>query len=1065
MASAAPFALFDEIPPSGNLPEKDESRASKIKQRRVLYRNCCLIGTADYIAPEIFWSADLMSRRRERRLDRERSESYLRASRESMDSGRTTSEGEGIEEDDDDDEPPPDGPGLYGPEVDWWSMGVVLFEMVYKRMPFFSEKIAETMEMIKHHDHYFQLDPWVQCSTQLIDFMRRLITHSEKRIGYGSSNEVKKHDLFRGVNWNKPWEGEKVPFVPNLDSGPHLHAQESPGDLSLLQEEPSVLHSPANNEQIRASSTHLSQMWARESAAFPAFPNSVELSRAAAQEQAERDEEADRSEATITSSSPSAHKTENYDATATLSEVEQLWAGYDPTWIGFSYVPDKTAFTPVVEGVAPRHVSLPSPISSPDSMSNNSNYLYSPQAPPISSLPMVSTPCQSQITEEPQVPPLHLFSTPFHPSAAHNLHRRAIETASRVRSETVDVRPTFATPMRKTSTPNLSSHADRQQMMSNLQTPANPAFSRSVVPASPYPFPLASSIARPKKTPGPMRIPSTGLRRADLERARSASVDTGEGSDSRCSGGSNVKRDISEREAWKELKMAVMQSARKTKRDLVKDMWEERRRENPIQEALTRQRPTLTHAATDTMVRSSPSITQRRNSAIPAEMSKKTQGFGLGALSDALKGRRPNLPRFLSQHQSSQGSKPAPLKPMVSMTSPERPASIMSTSSASSSLLSQQEQSVSNTKSRLTLPNFWARAGDTAKLNKKKSTRQLLLKAQDRATPTKIASRSGSPLLTSFQNISLRDDISRLEGISPHSKVPPSSQAAIRASREHNSAARAMMSIDSDDSTMSLQTGTVVQQQDENRILSSPPKSALINQLRREEGTTRFAMKRRDSREMLSQYRQGINPDETMEEMETVVTQHTRVNLAARRGPKRVMSIQVLQPTTSNRSLGGLSGGGDHSLSSPSLPSFPDAFGGSFGNKKSLQDLRRASMVPLRQTNGADRADVAVPSKGGATGTGAGSGNAHQFRSLQHSRGSRANALPSSRLGILQDRARNSTYTKAESLLDAPPVKKTEVVGEMSMMSGLDWRYTSMQVNISQIEEKLERLKARLRED
>lgn len=147
LASAAPFSLFDEIPASASLPTENGIRTIKVRQRRILYRHCCLIGTADYIAPEVFWAADWMSRRR-MQLSSLPGNSTSGALDLSLGQSSETIAGE----DDEDDEPPPEGPGLYGPECDWWSLGVILFEMVYKRMPFFSDSIAETMEMIKHHE-------------------------------------------------------------------------------------------------------------------------------------------------------------------------------------------------------------------------------------------------------------------------------------------------------------------------------------------------------------------------------------------------------------------------------------------------------------------------------------------------------------------------------------------------------------------------------------------------------------------------------------------------------------------------------------------------------------------------------------------------------------------------------------------------------------------------------------------------------------------------------------------------------------------------------------------------
>ncbi|UZJ52780.1 hypothetical protein CBS101457_002100 [Exobasidium rhododendri] len=1127
LASAAPFTYFDLVPSSGNLPEADSSRVSKVRQRRVLNRHCCLIGTADYIAPEIFCAADLMSRKKERKVQREErgdaSTSLL-----SVEYSRSTDDvDEGEEEDDD--EPPPDGPGLYGPECDWWSLGVVLFEMVYKRMPFFSEKIAETMEMIKDHETYFRLDSWVRCSGDLQDLIRRLISQYEKRIGFTSSAEVKAHPLFRGVDWDDPWQGEPVPFVPNLDAAVGQGCN-SFGETSMWQQEPSILHSPQWKGN-RSNSTHLSRMWTGDPKDFPAFPNSVEYSRSmkveAIQEEAgshgdEQDEqdEADEDDSgvTVTYSSPSTRRAlERKQPTSKTMEIEKLWSKFDPTWIGFSYVPGQKMFEPVAEVVRAVLERMPSPISSPDSVTAGT-FLDSPQAS-FARLPMVSTPCKEYDSSIAPTPP-PVQSTPFHPSVAHNLRRRAMETASRVRSETVEheIYRGFATPLRKTSMPNMASQDDRQQMMSNLlQTPANPpsSSSRHNVPASPYPFPVAT-VARPRKTPAaaPARLPSSILERKDAERARSSSSGTGEGSDSRCSGGSNIKRDISEREAWKELQLAVVQSARKGRTEFVKELEERKMKKTlmmkkdnvPTSITTAKRRPLLPLAATDSVLDAVQThSTEGRRGEGPIELPKKappstssTSAFGLGALSGAFQGKRPNLTRFLSQNSETRVEKPTQ---GVGKVSPKRapsiasvsPASSVSSSSSSSSSpppeWNNKEKGVpsSTSQNRLVLPSFWNRHDERAKLNKKKSARQLLLKAQDLATPTKIASRSGSPLLTSFQNLSLTSESSNADIDVPSSRNRQESSFDRKSKSNSNGNGNGNingnlevigLTANANRSTTSLHS-SADNSSDYDQRYSSPPKSALIAQLKRDDMTSRQRMRRQDSTEMLSQYRKGINPDQTLESVDPTLTTNQSVNVnqtVSKRGPRRVRSIQILQPKISNRNLTGLRGGGEEevfsAVSSPSIPSFPDAFGGDVESEKhNYQGMRRASMFPLRSKESEDIMEVLQ-----GTGT-------TQFRSLQSRRNSgRPLGKKGSRLTIMTDRGGGGCVEDVERLSGSLSAQRPHSAGarqtlfggegdsmdgpgNVSVLSGLDWRYESMRDNLTSVEERLERLKARLHGD
>nr|AML78962.1 putative LOV domain-containing protein [Stemona tuberosa] len=85
--------------------------------------------------------------------------------------------------------------------VDWWALGILLYEMLYGYTPFRGKTRQKTFANILHKDLKFSGS--ISVSLPARQLMRRLL-HRDPSNRLGScegANEIKQHPFFRGINW------------------------------------------------------------------------------------------------------------------------------------------------------------------------------------------------------------------------------------------------------------------------------------------------------------------------------------------------------------------------------------------------------------------------------------------------------------------------------------------------------------------------------------------------------------------------------------------------------------------------------------------------------------------------------------------------------------------------------------------------------------------------------------------------------------------------------------------------------------------------------------------------
>ena len=106
----------------------------------------------------------------------------------------------------------------YGQEIDWWSVGVIFFEMLVGYAPFCAQETQEVCFKILNHEKYLQIPPEIKLSNEANDLINRMISDSNKRLGKNGADEIKAHPFFKGVDWENIRGTMNPPFVPEIQN-------------------------------------------------------------------------------------------------------------------------------------------------------------------------------------------------------------------------------------------------------------------------------------------------------------------------------------------------------------------------------------------------------------------------------------------------------------------------------------------------------------------------------------------------------------------------------------------------------------------------------------------------------------------------------------------------------------------------------------------------------------------------------------------------------------------------------------------------------------------------------
>uniref|UniRef100_A0A8C8FG98 non-specific serine/threonine protein kinase n=1 Tax=Oncorhynchus tshawytscha TaxID=74940 RepID=A0A8C8FG98_ONCTS len=106
----------------------------------------------------------------------------------------------------------------YGRAVDWWGLGVVMYEMMCGRLPFYNQDHEKLFELILMEEIKF---PRTLSSDSKSLLSGLLIKDPNKRLGGGpdDAKEIMRHSFFVAIDWQDVYDKKLVPpFMPQVSS-------------------------------------------------------------------------------------------------------------------------------------------------------------------------------------------------------------------------------------------------------------------------------------------------------------------------------------------------------------------------------------------------------------------------------------------------------------------------------------------------------------------------------------------------------------------------------------------------------------------------------------------------------------------------------------------------------------------------------------------------------------------------------------------------------------------------------------------------------------------------------
>ncbi|XP_039361722.1 citron Rho-interacting kinase isoform X2 [Mauremys reevesii] len=132
-----------------------------------------------------------------------------------------------------------DGKASHGPECDWWSLGIIAYDMIYGKSPFTEGTSTKTFNNIMNFQRFLKFPEDVKVSNEFLDLVQSLLCGPKERLDYEG---LCCHPFFSKIDWNNI-RNTPPPFVPTLRSDDDTSNFDEPEKNSRVLSSPRQLNS------------------------------------------------------------------------------------------------------------------------------------------------------------------------------------------------------------------------------------------------------------------------------------------------------------------------------------------------------------------------------------------------------------------------------------------------------------------------------------------------------------------------------------------------------------------------------------------------------------------------------------------------------------------------------------------------------------------------------------------------------------------------------------------------------------------------------------------------------